>query len=69
MRISNRWLLLKMERNLGSENKDTPVLYLLDLVISLIPQTQVVVTNLQKIKEVYPKYLLIGDNVVRIMRY
>ena len=58
-----------MERNLGSENKDTPVLYLLDLVISLIPQTQVVVTNLQKIKEVYPKYLLIGDNVVRIMRY
>ena len=69
MRISNRWLLLKMERNLGSENKDTPVLYLLDLVTSLIPQTQVVVTNLQKIKEVYPKYLLIGDNVVRIMRY
>ena len=69
MRISNRWLLLQMERNLGSENKDTPVLYLLDLVISLIPQTQVVVTNLQKIKEVYPKYLLIGDNVVRIMRY
>lgn len=69
MRISNRWLLLQMERNLGSENKDTPVLYLLDLVTSLIPQTQVVVTNLQKIKEVYPKYLLIGDNVVRIMRY
>ena len=58
-----------MERNLGSENKDTPVLYLLDLVTSLIPQTQVVVTNLQKIKEVYPKYLLIGDNVVRIVRY
>ena len=58
-----------MERNLGSENKGTPVLYLLDLVTSLIPQTQVVVTNLQKIKEVYPKYLLIGDNVVRIMRY
>ena len=58
-----------MERNLGSENKDTPVLYLLDLVTSLIPQTQVVVTNLQKITEVYPKYLLIGDNVVRIMRY
>ena len=58
-----------MERNLGSENKDTPVLHLLDLVTSLIPQTQVVVTNLQKIKEVYPKYLLIGDNVVRIMRY
>ena len=58
-----------MERNLGSENKDTPVLYLLDLVTSLISQTQVVVTNLQKIKEVYPKYLLIGDNVVRIMRY
>lgn len=69
MRISNRWLLLQMERNLGSENKDTPVLYLLDLVTSLISQTQVVVTNLQKIKEVYPKYLLIGDNVVRIMRY
>lgn len=69
MRISNRWLLLQMERNLGSENKDTPVLYLLDLVTSLIPQTQVVVTNLQKITEVYPKYLLIGDNVVRIMRY